>query len=246
MASKLTKFSEATWRLIFYAYFVFVGYTALFTPSTAQWIQDTNHHWLGWPYHPMSKLLEFYYQIELGCYMHQLLWTEVSRSDSIEMLLHHFTTIALMITSYLTNFTRVGASILLLHDSADCFLEGAKIFNYINKGAKGPWSLTISKLLCDSLFVCFAVTFFVTRLILYPRYILWSVYAEASVVFGTQWLGYKAFLGMLSVLQCLHVFWFYLISKMVVGLILTAGVEKDVRSDDDEDIGEFVEDKKEK
>ena len=52
-----------------------------------------------------------YYHIELGCYLHQLLWTEVSRSDALEMILHHLITICLLIFSYLTNFTRIGLSI---------------------------------------------------------------------------------------------------------------------------------------
>ena len=74
-----------------------------------------------------------YYQIELGCYIHQLLWTEASRSDALEMVLHHLITICLLVLSYLTNFTRVGASILFIHDLADIFLETAKVLNYTSQ-----------------------------------------------------------------------------------------------------------------
>jgi hypothetical protein len=241
MHNKVSKFSEAAWRMIFYTYFCYVGYIALFTPETAIWIKDTRHHWIGWPFHPMSNLLEFYYQVELGSYIHQLLWTEVSRSDSLQMILHHLTTILLMVISYLTNFTRVGASILLLHDAADVFLEVAKIFHYIDIGGRNKIVCTVSKFMCDGLFVVFAVTFFVTRLIIYPRYILYSVFIESQAEFGTDWLGYKVFCVLLSILQLLHIFWFYLIAKMIVGLLINKGVEKDVRSDEEEDMGDFNE-----
>ena len=36
------------------------------------------------------------------------------------------------------------------------------------------------------------------------------------------------------VLQCLHVFWFYLIVKMAWRLLAGYNIEKDVRSDDDD------------
>jgi len=244
MKAKISKFSEASWRLTFYAYFCYIGYRALFTPTTASWIQDTHNHWIGWPYHVMSEMVEYYYQVELGSYIHQLLWTEVSRSDSLQMILHHLTTIALMVFSYLSNYTRIGASILLLHDTADVFLEGAKVSHYISQGAKGKFFRAAGKIGADVLFVIFAVTFFVTRLMLYPRYIVYSAYVESMEIFGTYSMsGYFVFTGLLTILQLLHVFWFYLIARMIYGMV-TDKLGGDVRSDDDEDdLGEFNEDK---
>lgn len=239
------KFGEAVWRFIFYALFCVLGYFALrpckeegtrCVPELAIWVRDTSHHWKNWPLHPMSTMLSFYYQIELGCYIHQLFWTEVKRSDAMEMILHHLATIALVVTSYLTNFTRVGASILLLHDVADVFLESAKFINYISLANKGQAWL---RSLCDGLFVCFASTFFVTRLYFFPRYIIGSVLFEAPEEFGTKWTGYWVFTGLLVTLQCLHIFWFYLIAKMIFKLVATNHVDKDERSDsEEEDEGE--------
>lgn len=189
----------------------------------------------------MSLPLEFYYQVELGCYLHQLFWTEVSRSDAVEMILHHVTTILLIILSYLTNFTRVGAVILLLHDSADVFLESAKIFNYTSKAKGNGWA----KHICDLLFVLFSCTFFITRLVIYPKFIISSVVFEAPTYFGTEWVGFWVFAGLLITLQALHIFWFYLIARMVYRLI-TTGIEKDERSDDESDIEEDNDDNKSK
>lgn len=154
------------------------------------------------------------------------------------MMLHHMTTILLLTFSYITNFTRVGASILLLHDSSDVLLESAKCFNYISKTKNNKWASKV----CDILFASFAITFLVTRIILYPRYIIFSVFFEAPNFFGTNWAGFWVFSLLLVILQFLHIFWFYLIAKMLYKLAST-GVEKDERSDDEEDIGEEYNDK---
>ena len=224
----MQKFVEAIWRFLFYLGFCVVGYVTLFTPTTASWITDSAEFWNDWPNHDLPKNVAVYYQVELGAYFHQLMWTEVSRSDALEMIIHHFVTIFLVTLSYLTNFTRIGTAILLLHDSADVFLESAKVFNYISKTPGGGWS----KPICDGLFASFAVTFFITRLIFYPRHILYSVFVTARSRFGLSF-AYLTFAGLLTILQVLHIFWFYLIARMIYLMILSGGVEKDIRSDDE-------------
>lgn len=224
---------EAIWRFLFYTVFCIVGYYTLFVPEPVSWIQSSDNFWTNWPRHPITPAVALYYQLELGAYFHQLLWTEISRSDALEMLLHHAVTIILVVLSFLTNFTRIGTTILLLHDSADVFLESAKVFNYISKTPGSDWS----KPVCDVLFGTFAVTFFVTRLIFFPRHILYSVIFTAHSLYGFS-TPYFIFAVMLTILQLLHIFWFYLIARMVYQLIFTHHVEKDIRSDDEEELNE--------
>ena len=224
---KIVKFVEACWRFLFYGYFCVVGYRAIFTPTTVSWVLDTRMHWQGWPLQGVSSGISYYYQIELGAYLHQLMWTEVSRSDSLEMAVHHLATILLVVGSYLTNFTRIGASILLLHDISDVFLESAKVFNYISKAKGGKWASSV----CDALFALFAISFLITRLIVYPRYLVHSFLFEAPEIMG-YWPGYTVFSGLLLILQGLHIFWFYLILRMIPSLLST-GIQKDERSDDE-------------
>ena len=227
---KITKYIEAFWRFIFYSAFCILGYQVLFVPAVAPWVQDTKNHWMNWPFHQISPMMLFYYQIELGCYFHQLFWTEVNRSDAMEMILHHFITIFLIVGSYVTNYTRVGVSILLLHDMADIFLEIAKVFNYTSEGKNNKW---MKDYLVDPIFGVFAVTFFITRLVLYPRYILYSVLIEGYEVFGCEWGGCYYFVLLLVGLQLLHVFWFYLIARMIFKLMMGT-MTKDERSDDED------------
>jgi len=236
-AKKIVKFVEALWRLIFYGYFCYVGARVLLFPTVASWIGSTEQHWVGWPVQEITKPMNFYYQAQLACYLHQLLWTEVSRSDAAQMILHHVTTILLIFMSYLTLFTRIGTSILLVHDSADIFLESAKCFNYCKKGRAGA---TWPSACCDTLFGIFAVVFFVSRLLIYPRYLVYSLVVEAPAMMGGRWLGYYAYASLLITLQLLHIFWFYLIARMIYRLV-TTGIEKDERSDDEEDFAEDYE-----
>jgi len=239
---KVIKFVEALWRGIFYTIFVVLGaYTLFFDPTPVDWVQDPMKMWLNWP-QPVKPVVYLYYHLALGCYLHQLMWTEVSRSDALEMILHHLTTILLLVMSFLTQFTRVGTSILFVHDVADVFLESAKCFNYTHQNnlkAK-RWAQP----LCDVLFALFALSFFVTRLIIFPYHLAFSLYqySPLHVNGGATWPGYFGFVSLLGTLQVLHVFWFSLIAKMVWRMC-TSGIEKDERSEDeaeedeDEDVG---------
>jgi hypothetical protein len=57
-------------------------------------------------------------------------------------------------------------------------------------------------------------------------------------MFGFGFVGAYIWMFLLFALQFLHVFWFYLIVRMIVKL-LTVGVDKDERSDDeDEELAE--------
>ena len=108
-----------------------------------------------------------------------------------------------------------------------------QVFNYTSKAKGHGWA----KICCDVFFACFAVTFLVTRLVVYPRYIIFSVFFEAPNHFGVNWAGFWVFSMLLVVLQLLHVCWFYLIAKMIYRLLST-GIEKDERSDDEEEVAD--------
>lgn len=229
---RITKFVEAIWRFVFYSIFVWFGIKSLFTPETASWVLDSKKNWEGWPLYdgPCNNAIKLYYQVELGSYLHQLMWTEVSRSDALEMIIHHVATIALMFLSWLTSFYRIGSTILLTHDVADIFMEAAKCFNYTSKAKGREWASTV----CDTLFGIFTIVFFISRLVIYPRYMVYSLAVEAPAHFGGSWPGHVIYAALLIVLQCLHIFWFVLICRMIIKLV-TTGIEKDERSDDDEE-----------
>lgn len=244
---RIVKFIEALWRFLFYSAFVALGVYVLLYPGAGAssssnsssssgsagpvvWVEDPINFWVGWPLqHVPNAVMLLYYEVEVGAYLHQLLWTEVSRSDAFEMILHHFVTLALLLGSYMTNFTRIGSYILLLHDAADIFLELGKVLNYTARAWRNKPLGTV----CDGFFAVFAVTFFGTRLVLYPKAVLYQLFVHCIAILGP-FSGLPFFKVFLSTLQCLHVFWFYLIARMVVIMFATGKVD-DIREEEDED-----------
>lgn len=101
--------------------------------------------------------------LSLSCYWSLLftLFEDVKRKDFWEMAIHHVVTISLLVFSWTCNLIRMGSLVLILHDVADIFLESAKMTKYIG------WQRT-----CDVLFVIFTVIWIVSRIGIYPMWIL--------------------------------------------------------------------------
>ncbi|KAG7246006.1 hypothetical protein CRUP_004194, partial [Coryphaenoides rupestris] len=92
---------------------------------------------------------------------------------------------------------------------------------------------------CDVLFVVFSFVFLVTRLVIFPGRMIHSTMVD-SLDYFDPFPGYYFFNALLLVLQALHVFWAYLILRMVHKFVFLGKLDKDERSDeesedDDED-----------
>ncbi|XP_060797290.1 ceramide synthase 4a isoform X2 [Neoarius graeffei] len=227
--SNTKKFCEASWRFVFYLIAFTAGLTFLIDTA---WFWDQRECWCGYPKQPVAESHYWYYILELSFYWSLLLCVsvDVKRKDFKEQIIHHIATISLISFSYCANFIRVGTVVMLLHDSSDFLLESAKMFNYAG------WKTT-----CDSLFVVFAVVFLVTRLFVFPSRVLYSTFVE-SLDFFKPFPAYYFFNGLLLVLQALHIFWAYLILRMLYKFIFLGKVERDERSDDESDVEEERED----
>jgi len=88
--------------------------------------------------------------------------------------------------------------------------------------------------LCDLLFACFALTWVVTRLGVYPTWILYSTTIEAPQIVE-MFPAYYIFNGLLSILLVLHVIWTYFILKIIYKAMYSGKTEKDTRSDSDDE-----------
>ena len=87
--------------------------------------------------------------------------------------------------------------------------------------------------ICDVLFAIFGVSFFVTRIIIFPIFCVYDTYHTYGTLFGTEHALYWIWMVLLAALQSLHVFWFSIIAKMVVIMFTTDKVVEDIRSDDE-------------
>ncbi|XP_072346708.1 ceramide synthase 2-like [Scyliorhinus torazame] len=218
--SVLKKFREACWRFTFY----FLAFTVgLAVVVDKPWFYDLRETWKGFPIQTMLPSQYWYYMIELGFYWSLLFSVafDVKRKDFKEQIIHHVATIILISFSWCTNYIRAGTLVMAVHDASDYFLESAKMFNYAG------WKTT-----CNSLFILFAVAFIITRLIIFPFWII-----RCTVFYPLElyppFFGYYFFNGILVVLQLLHIFWAYLILRMALKF-MTGNIVEDERSDRDE------------
>uniref|UniRef100_A0A8C6U116 Ceramide synthase 5 n=1 Tax=Neogobius melanostomus TaxID=47308 RepID=A0A8C6U116_9GOBI len=213
-----TKFCESLWRFTFYSgIFIYAVYNMWHSP----WIWDTRQCWYNYPFQPMIQCQYNYYVAELAFYWSLMFsqFTDIQRKDFLIMFIHHLATILLITFSYANNMLRAGALVMCVHDASDIFLEAAKLANYAKY-----------QRLCDAQFVVFTLVFFITRLIIFPFWIIRSVLFESWEIIGP-YQAWWVLNGLLLVLQVLHVFWFYLIICIAIKSIFKGKVSKDDRSD---------------
>eukprot|EP01068_Selenidium_serpulae_P007804 Selendium_serpulae@DN4808_c0_g1_i2.p1 len=207
------------------------GWFFLATPA-----EQRLHESYGWPLLNVLPHMQIFYLTELAFWTSNILFLflETKRSDFHVMLVHHITTCFLLGGSYAMNFWRIGLIVLLPHDIVDIFLYWAKVMHC----STGP------RWIVDGLFISFAVAFFLARLVFFPICCLWPCVSWGTIrEISKGFLQYPwdiagaGFLQMsLVILQVLHIFWFWLIIKMVVTLKTKKTVTEggDIRSDDDD------------
>uniref|UniRef100_A0A8C6ML49 Ceramide synthase 5 n=1 Tax=Nothobranchius furzeri TaxID=105023 RepID=A0A8C6ML49_NOTFU len=200
------KFCESMWRFTFYLVICIYAMNHLWV---SPWMWDLRKCWHNYPFQPLSPQQYNYYVAELAFYWSLMVsqFTDVKRKDYIMMFVHHLATILLITFSYTNNMLRAGTLVMCVHDTSDIFLEAAKLANYAKY-----------QRLCDGLFVLFSFSFFLTRLVIFPFWIVYSVLFDSWEIMGP----YRAWWllnGLLLVLQTLHIIWFYLISRIAVKAI---------------------------
>ncbi|KAM4610944.1 ceramide synthase 5-like [Polymixia lowei] len=216
--STLKKFCESMWRLTFYLGIFIYAIRHLWV---SPWMWDTRQCWYNYPFQSLSPGQYNYYVAELAFYWSLMFsqFTDIKRKDFVIMLVHHLATITLITFSYANNMLRAGTLVMCVHDASDIFLEAAKLANYAKY-----------QRICDALFVVFSISFFFTRLVIFPFWIVYSVLFESWEIIGpyqTWWI----LNGLLLTLQVLHIIWFYLIARIAIKAIFKGKVSKDDRSD---------------
>uniref|UniRef100_A0A671SFU2 Ceramide synthase 2-like n=1 Tax=Sinocyclocheilus anshuiensis TaxID=1608454 RepID=A0A671SFU2_9TELE len=188
------------------------------------WFHNLREMWNGYPRQSMLESQYCYYIVEMSFYLSLVLRItfDVKRKDFKEQIVHHWATLTLLAFSWCGNYIRVGTLVMLIHDSSDILLESAKIFNY------AKWKRT-----CNGIFVVFAAVFIGTRLIIFPFWIIHCTWVYPPDYYPP-FFGYYFFNLMLVILLMLHIFWAYLILRMVK-MFVFGSLTKDERSDNEED-----------
>ncbi|KNE69061.1 hypothetical protein AMAG_13932 [Allomyces macrogynus ATCC 38327] len=224
------RFGEQGWLVVYYTLAFSVGFNIIYNSS--YWL-NTEQFWVDYPHKYVTGWFKTYYLLQLAFWIQQLFVVHIEkpRKDYAQYIVHHLVTCALLVSSYLGNFTRIGNAVLVTMDVADIFLCSAKCFNYVK------W-----RNLCDTTFVVFvAVWLFSRHYVFY--YIVRSVWTDAYRIVDLKWdpendhyasvnsLNY--FLVLFAVLQVLLIYWLYLIVRVVLKVVSGSKAE-DNRSDDED------------
>ncbi|ELP94408.1 longevity assurance factor, putative [Entamoeba invadens IP1] len=184
---------------------------------------DISRVWDNFPATQQTKYLALFYNWELGYHLHSLFFHLFSnpRNDFFETLLHHLCSVFLMTFSYTNNCGRIGVLVLLLHDIVDVFM-------YFSK-----WAIDLQNVKPGALcFVFLTYAYAKLRLFVFPVYIIPAGAVAINFVPDTVALKYPTyilFMAMLLSLLGLHIYWYYLIMKMLVNLLKGNGA-RDIHS----------------
>ncbi|KAL1697040.1 TLC domain-containing protein [Schizophyllum commune] len=205
------------------------------------WWYRTEEFWLGYPHWDMIPELKQFYLMQSAHWLHELmsmvLGFEKPRKDFAELVAHHIVTLWLVGWSYLINLTHIGLSVFISMDIPDVFLASSLLLNY----------LQFSRTKIAVFIAFFGVwTYFRHWLNLVMLHSVWTEFdlipeinrrwAPSTGAWLVWWMKYQIFAPIL-LLQFLNIFWYYLMWRVMLRAIRTAGEASDVRSDD-EDAGE--------
>ncbi|TCD69653.1 hypothetical protein EIP91_006670 [Steccherinum ochraceum] len=234
--AKLARFGEQGHAMLYFAIMGTWGYRIMGQLPT-YWYR-TEQFWIDYPHWDMKPELKAYYLLQSAYWCQQLmvlvLRLEKPRKDYAELVAHHFVTLWLVGWSYLVNLTLIGNAVYMSMDIPDVFLAFSKLLNYIQAEK--------TKVV---VFVFFIGIWSYFRHFL-NLVMLWSVWTEFDLMPETSkrwspddgvwmvwWMKYQIFAPIL-LLQCLNLYWYFLIWRIAYRAI-TEEVVTDVRSDDEDD-----------
>ncbi|KAK9754229.1 TLC domain [Popillia japonica] len=206
----LVKFTENAWRCLYYIFSFCYGLIILWDKP---WLWNINECWNGYPFQSITNDSWWYYMFSLSFYWSLCVsqFFDNKRKDFWQMFVHHIATIILMSFSWVCNLVRIGTLVLVTHDCADIFLEAAKMAKYAGY-----------QRICDAIFAFFTVLWIVTRLGVFPFWIIHNTTIVTPTLLPV-FPAYYIFNGLLLLLLSLHIVWTYLILKIAYkanGLLL--------------------------
>ncbi|WPH02304.1 Hypothetical protein R9X50_00516600 [Acrodontium crateriforme] len=240
--SRQSRFCEQMYTAL---YMSISGVYGLYVMSrTPTWYFNTTGMYEQYPHRAHDAPFKAYYLLQAAYWLQQLLvmvlGLEAKRKDYYELVCHHIVTLALIFLSYRFHFTYIGLAVFISHDISDFFLATSLSLNYVKSQWLQPFYVV---------FICVWA---------YMRHyinlsILWSIIAGEyssvgpyELIWETQqyksWISQIITFGLLSILQGLNLYWFFLILRIAYN-IKFKNVVRDVRSEDD-GLDEELEEKK--
>lgn len=169
----------------------------------------------GYPdyfYFERSVLFNNYYQFNLAFVLFDnfILLTHALQSDFLFMLVHHISTLSLILFSFVTNYSKCGLVIYFLHYVSDILTYGTRITLHCNFP-------DIAKCLSAVLLL---VTFIYTRIYVFGQLQL-DYYYDSNIKFTA--VEYSL-VTLKFALFTLHVLWSFMIFKKILNFVISKDV----------------------
>ncbi|NXW22338.1 CERS3 synthase, partial [Circaetus pectoralis] len=198
----LRKFQEAFWRFSFYLTSSIAGFIFLYDKP---WFYDIWQTWVGYPFQTLLPSQYWYYMAEISFYWSLLFTLGIDNKRKASGRHEIFFLLRWKMSPCLWKSRKE----LISENTGNMFdgfysMQAAKMFNYAR------WEKT-----CNMLFIIFSIAFFITRIILFPFWILRATLYQPTYYSTTPVIAYFLFNGQLLILQGLHLYWGYLIFKIL-------------------------------
>lgn len=164
----LDRFKEQGWLIVYYSGSWALGMYIIYNSDF--WL-NLHGIWKGWPFREVDGIFKLYYLAQWGFWVQQILVVNIEekRKDYAQMFTHHIFTVSLLYLSYGYYHMRVGTVIMCIMDFVDIILPTAKLLKYLGYST-----------LCDIAFGVFAISWLLTRHVLYMM-VCWSIWYHTPV-----------------------------------------------------------------
>ncbi|SBT79029.1 translocation associated membrane protein, putative [Plasmodium ovale] len=184
----------------------------------------------GWPYMYITNYVHYFMILQISFWSSCLFYLkyEIKRKDFYVFILHHLSTLMLLIYSYTLNFWRIVLLMMFLHDIVDVVLYISKTLNYSKK--KYQRFLT-------PFYIFFVLSYFFCRIIILLFYIIIPLsdinqvksYTDGFIHSHSDVPGGFVPVIFMWMLMFMHFYWFYLILRMTRVFIIKTSNAKDGR-----------------
>jgi len=240
-----SKFAEQSWQLLVHVFGASFSYYIL-SKEDFTWMTMPNALDVLYT-EPYPDDLRVFFLAQLAVWFYtgfSCRFFEERRKDYYVMMGHHVITICAIMQAWYTGCIRYGMAVLYVHDTSDIVIDSMKMFNYLGLEGSRYFFLT------EGTFVFNFLTWIYFRF--YKFFFLWHnvLLGNSGDVWATQnripfdsHLAAKLGGSWLLLLQCMHIWWFYLLLRVFYKIInkgnnsthSVAGENYEGRSDDEKD-----------
>lgn len=135
--AKHSKFNESGQLLIFYVMSILWGGDVIFREK---YLFNISALWEGYPHDRMVFMFKFFYIIQLSYWLHcypELYFQKTKKEEMMPRIRTATLGLVFVLAAYLTNFSRVGICLIVLHYFSEALFHAAKLFYFLDKDENG-------------------------------------------------------------------------------------------------------------